>query len=245
MFGWRARIGILVPIINVVAEPEMYRMAPDGVTIHASRIYLPKEGLDFSQEGVESNWKYLTQSVEKAAESFLDTVIDVIAYTCTSGTFYGGPNFNKELVKKIKKISGIPTTTTSTALLEAIKLLKIKKIAVATPYVEKTNQKLKIFLEGNGVEVINIKGLGYTTGESMVNAPQNIVYHLAKGVDKPEANSVFIACTGFPTIDIIEKLEADLGKPVITANQVTFWNALRIANIHDSIDGYGVLLKNH
>jgi len=67
-------------------------------------------------------------------------------------------------------------------------------------------------------------------------------YIAAKEINVPEAEAIFISCTAWRTIEIIDLLEKDLGKPVITSNQATMWAILKSLNIH-GVEGYGQLLK--
>ena len=91
---------------------------------------------------------------------------------------------------------------------------------------------------------MSIDGLRCMNVHGLAQFSRSVVYKLVRGVNNPDAECVFISCTNFPTIDIIEVLEKDLGKPVITANQALLWSALRKLGVHGSIDGYGQLLKN-
>jgi len=92
--------------------------------------------------------------------------------------------------------------------------------------------------------VLNAKCLN-KAGMAIAEVSKETLYHLAKEVDHPESEAVFISCTNLHTIEIIEKLENDLQKPVITSNQATMWNMLRMAGVNDKIEGYGQLLSKY
>jgi len=103
----------------------------------------------------------------------------------------------------------------------------------------------KSFLEDHGFEVLGMKGLGLVSNLDIGKEPPSTAYRLAREVFRPEADAVFISCTNFRTIEVIEALEADLGKPVVTSNQASLWKALRVGGIREKIFGYGSLLEEH
>ncbi|MDX6253120.1 MAG: maleate isomerase, partial [Kribbellaceae bacterium] len=117
--------------------------------------------------------------------------------------------------------------TTSGALLIALRQLRITRIAAVTPYTEDLNEGLDGYLAEAGVEVVASAGLGLTS--EIWTVPYETTSDLVRDTDTPDAQAVFVSCTNLPTYDVIAKLEADLGKPVLTANQVTMWAALTIA----------------
>jgi maleate cis-trans isomerase len=229
--------------MNYIAEPEFYRMAPANVTIHSARLYTSKT--DTSEKGTRSLLEDLDKDVEKCTRALSTAKVHSIAYACTAGSFWKEFGADKKLIERMEKVSGgIPATTTSSGAIEAFKKLSVAKVALAGPYPEKTMKLMERFFEANGVNVVNIEGLEFTSIEQTLETSQLTVYKLAKRVDRPEAEGVFIACTAFPAIHIIDPLELDLGKPVFTANQCTFWSALRKSGVKGSIEGYGELLRS-
>ena len=89
-----------------------------------------------------------------------------------------------------------------------------------------------------------ITALRSFTRKVSATAPEE-VYALAKRVDRPEAEAILLSCTDLATLDVIERLETETGKPVVSSNTATFWFALRRAGIDDRLDGFGRLLKEH
>lgn len=124
---------------------------------------------------------------------------------------------------KIEEEVNIETFTTSTAVLEALDVLDAQSLLIVTPYSDEINQKEKEFLEGNGFEVLDIKGLNLTDNLEIGKLEPYVVYRLAKAMFAGDADAIFISCTNLRTFEIIEKLERDLGVPVITSNQATLW----------------------
>ncbi|RLG43045.1 MAG: hypothetical protein DRN78_02500 [Thermoproteota archaeon] len=122
--------------------------------------------------------------------------------------------------------------------------LSVEKVAVATPYIDEVNEKEREFLEANGFQVVNIKGLQIEENLEIGRQPPEVAYRLAKDVDRPEAEAVFISCTNFRTIEVIAALEADLGKPVLSSNTATLWASLKSLRIREKLLGLGSLLES-
>lgn len=147
------------------------------------------------------------------------------------------------LIKSIQERNGnVPTTTASTAAMDALKALRAKKISLATPYVEGLAKMQEEFLTANGFEVLHTTWIKErTTLANEISA--KTVYELAKESNEVESEAIFISCANLQAIDIIEKIEEDLKKPVITSNQATMWRMLRLANINVQLQGYGQLFN--
>lgn len=233
MYGWRFRIGLIVPSSNTTMEPEFYRVCPEGVSIHTARVLL--------EEVTPDALVKMADYVLDAAKMLKTADVNVIVYGCTSGTLIGGVEWERELTSKIERETGVKIITTASAVVQALKVLDIKRVVVATPYIDKINELEKKFLEEHGVKVLSIKGLGVVKNIEIGKLAPWISYRLAKEVFKSEADGIFISCTNFRTLEIIEKLEREFGKPVVTSNQASIWATLR--TIKESIEGYGKLLR--
>ena len=145
------------------------------------------------------------------------------------------------LIQKMKERNGnIPTTTASTAALDALKALGANRISLATPYPEELTKIQEQFLKDNGIEVLHTTWMSKrTTLASEISA--ETVYNLAVESNDVESEAIFISCVTLHTIELIEKLEKDLKKPVITSSQATMWRLLRLANVTGGVKGYGQL----
>jgi len=234
MYGWRARLGILVPSGILATEPEYGEMTPEGVSCHYHRISFQGGGIDIL--------KKVEEGLEDATRIISHVHPMAMAMTGTGVSFAGGLGYDQKMIEKMKEINGnLPTTTTSSSVIDALHRLGVKKISMAMPYIEEVALAAVKFVEESGIGVLRKKWLS----ESPAYVSQDKIYGLAKEVDSLESEAIFLPCTGWHTIDIIEKLEGDLQKPVISSNQATMWNLLRLANINDKIQGYGQLLSKY
>ncbi|AFK22529.1 aspartate/glutamate racemase family protein [Pyrococcus sp. ST04] len=236
MFGWRGKIGLIVPSSNTTMEMELHSYLPEGVSLHTARMPLK----NVNEEELTKMSSYAID----AAKLLADAEVEIIAFGCTSGSFIGGKDFEKELEMKIEEEVNIETFTTSTAVLEALNILDVHSLMVVTPYIEEINQKEKEFLEANGFEVLDIRGLGIESNTEIGKLEPYVAYRLAKATYIEEADGIFISCTNFRTFEIIEKLEEDLGIPVVTSNQATLWMALRELDIKEKLP-LGKLLREY
>jgi len=231
------RIGLIVPSSNTTMEPEFYEMAPEGVSIHTARMRLREVQAEALRE--------MAEDATEAAELLSTAGVNLLVYGCTTGSLLGGTEWERKLVEKIQRFGRVPSFSTSGAVVEALKEFEAEKIVVATPYIEKLNALEKGFLEDHGFEVLGMKGLGLVSNLEIGKEPPSAAYRLACDVFRPEADAVFISCTNFRTIEVIEALEADLGKPIVTSNQASMWKALSAGGIREKIFGYGGLLEEH
>lgn len=238
MLGWRARIGVIYPADGII-DDEFWKLAPSGVSVLLTRISVPDEPMSV---GVVTKVGE-TKEIEQAAKILKIGRPNVIAYACTSGSFIKGMGWDREVANRIQTSSGIKATTTSTAVVEALRAVGVKKVAVAAPYPDEVDQSLSNFLTQSGFDVVNIVGLGLRYGWDIGNTPMSLVYRHAKAADVPNADGVLIPCTAFPTVNLLETLEEDLGKPVVSANQATMWKAAAMAGLHARLDGLGSLMR--
>ncbi len=240
MGGWRARVGVLLPSVNTVLEPDFYRMAPNGVTVHVSRLARSKSLRDDLPDVYRMN-----QQIERAAGEVASAEVDVILYGCTGGSLLEGVGYDQEIIERIEEAAGVPATTTATAVVRALTELSIKRLVVVTPYSDDLNQREKAFLEGSGFQVLSLEGLSLSTDYG--TWPAERTYSFARDVAMAvhqDFDGLFVSCTNFPAIEVIQALEEDLGVSVVTSNQASIWDCLRITKVRSGINGYGRLLQS-
>ncbi len=233
------RIGFLVPPGNPTAEPEMMRLAPAGVTVHFTRMVA--QGAAGSHEGQEERNRtqlaHLDENVALLAMVKPDAI--VMAHTASSYTL--GRKAEAELVARMEKATGIPFLTAFGSVLKALEKLGVKKVALGAPYAYDSMLKSKAYLELHGLEVP-----GFGVLENVVNiydeTPER-AYELGRKVNTPDSQAVFLTGVGMPTLDMLDRLERDLGKPVISSASAMMWHALRTAGVKTPVEGYGRLLS--
>lgn len=212
-------IGVIAPF-DLALERELWRWVPLEVSLHLART--PYEPVPVSMEMAQlvSN----SQHLATATRDVLQVEPEVVAYLCSSGSFVNGVDYERSLCKAICAAGAPDAVTTSGALAEVLQRLDMRKISVLTPYYADLTEKLHDFLAELDVETLASQHLGLGGGIWKVSY-RTIAEHIVHA-DHPEAEAIFISCTNLPTYDVIEPLETALGKPVLTANQLTMWACL-------------------
>lgn len=225
------RLGLIVPSSNTTMEPEFNKLIGEHGTVHAARLRLREVTLEELQEMEERR--------DEAALQLSDAKVDVICYGCTSGSLFRGIGHDAEIAAQLERISGIPAVATSGAVVESLRKLSCRKIGVATPYEEEINLREKRFLEGNDFEVVRIRGLGIRENTKIGSLPPEVALDLATEVGEGEVDGVFISCTNFRTIEILDQAEALLNKPVVSSNTATFSSMIKRIGFQYRPRGYG------
>lgn len=237
--GTLARIGLIYMASSVVMESEMWAMAAEGVSIHTTRIKLPK----VTVEGIEQMMN--APQLEEAARLLGSAPIDVLCFGGTSASFLHGTAYDVALTEKLRNWApGKKINTASTATLAALAAAQAGPVALATPYVDGVHQRAIRFLEENGHKVVRHRNLGIDKDTELAEVGLEELYDLVCSVDHPDATAIFISCTNFRSVGAIEALETALGKPVISAIQASFWHCLKIAGVKGAKPGYGSLLHD-
>jgi len=139
-------------------------------------------------------------------------------------------------------LSGVPATSTASAVVEALAFLNAKRLLVLTPYSAKVNELEKRFLEAYGFAVQFIGTLD-TRGLRHSEIGEELLCDQVRKLSSGDSDAVFLSCTGLPTITLLEKLETELKKPVISSNQATLWKLKNMVGLNDPIRGFGSLLE--
>jgi maleate isomerase len=237
MMGWRARIGFLVPPGNPTVEPEMAELAPPGVSVHFTR--MSASGPAGTHVGQEERNRSQIAGLDEATRllAMVSPQAIVLAHTATSYTL--GRDAEASLVQRQEATTGTRFVTAFGSVLEAFAHLRVRRIAYATPYNAKLTEQGRAHLALHGFDVVGVARLEGV--RSIYEETTERAYAVGKQSDRPEAEAVFLSGTGMPTLAMLQVLEDDLGKPVISAASAMMWNALRVAGVSSPRQGYGRL----
>jgi arylmalonate decarboxylase len=234
-------IGLVVPFAtdDVPFEgPIMYpgvRFIPRGVGVRA-----------LTPEGYEAAWN----GIVPAAEYLARQGVDAIMVIGTSLTFYRGPAAHAQLLKDLRERTGLPVSTMSQALIDGLREVGAKRVAVATAYTDVVNRRLTELLQAAGFEVLSLECFNLLE----FNAPQKMseaeIISLSDAAvakanaAKPEAaEAILISCGGLRTLGVAQPLEASHGIPVVSSATAAFWAAMRLVGDSGRITGYGKLFE--
>jgi len=227
---------LLLPAANHVLEPEFYKLLPKGVSLHTSRMLNREANLRDTAE--------MNKHIMEAAVELSIIQPNVVAYGCTSGSFMKGLGWDLEIAKRISSVVKATAITTSTAVIKALQELGLKKLSVATPYIEEVNIKEKEFLQGHGFEVLEIRGMRILKAFEIGLVESDKVYEFAMKTFRDGSDGLFLSCTNLRTLEVIKWLEKDLRKSVVSSNQATIWATLGMARLKAPIKGYGELFAH-
>jgi len=237
-FDAAARLGLVCPSTNVTLEPELWRMLPEGVSLHVARAF---------QDGPQAPELYLqiAANVAQASRDLGSAAVDAVAFGCTSCTYFVPA---AELRATMTAGTGAPALCTADAVLAALRHLGLRRLAVVTPRTDFVNARERAWLAERGFDVVAIAGmqLGHTAAEraGIGRVPTARTFDFAVATDTPAAEGLFLSCTNLVTLPIVEALEQRLGKPVVTSNQATVWALLAAAGVDTPVAGAGRLLRD-
>lgn len=217
--GVQRGVGMIVPY-DMALDRELWRWVPGEVSLHLTRTAFVPVPVSVEQASLVSD----EAAVHSATRDLLTPEPEVVAYGCTSGSFVNGAGGEQGLVDVMCDAGADRAVTTSGALVRALRVLGVQQVALATPYVQSVTDRLVGFLGEHGLRVVTSAGLGLS-GQIWKTSYQQVV-EIVRSLDRPEAEAMVISCTNLPTYEIIAPLERELGKPVLSANQVTVWAAL-------------------
>ena len=167
--------------------------------------------------------------------------IDCIVYGCTSGTIAAGYDSIEKKVKAAKPKAKL--TTPSSAAIKALKKLGVKKIAIFTPYSKKLNDEVIIYFSNEGFEITSNYYLDIKADYDIGKVDQKFLYGTLSNFEMNDADALFISCTALPVLNIIDKLEKKLNKPVLSSNQALIWDSLESIGKNNSVTGFGKLFN--
>lgn len=237
MFGWRCKIGTIIPIDNAVIEPEFYDLSGDGISVHGARLHT------MELPGMPAD-------AETEAENLGTMGADVIAYACNASSFYRGPGGDTDIADRLADASGVPATTASTAMIRGLDAVGAESVSVVSPYGNENKQRLREFIEGHGVAVEAITGLGLAPDDADDLAETNELtaedtYRRAIAANTNDADAVLVTATNVGSVGTLNRIEADLDKPALSTNQALYWDALRLAGVSPDTSAFGSLLECH
>ena len=240
MYGWRAKIGILVPPGNPTVEVETASVVPHGVSVHYTR--MTASGPTGTHVGQRERNLSQLESVDGCVELLQTLSPSVIALAHTATSYTLGQTGEAEMVSRIEKKYGCRFITAFGSSLEAFRHLNIKKIGYATPYSEETTKEGKQHIEACGLKVLKVARL-----DNVINiyheTPER-AYMAGRSAFHEDADAIYLSGVGMPTLEALQQLENDTGKVVLSATSCMMWNALRISGVREPISGYGRLLAN-
>jgi maleate isomerase len=231
----RARIGFIIPSSNRMVEPQMQRYMPAGVVPHFTRIGMTNRH--------KAPLEQLLPRITAAADLLADSKCDVIVLQCTGTSMSGGVDMDKHVVAEIAKVTKRPALSTASALNEAFAALRARRLVFISETKQADHDKKLAYLREAGYDIVVDKAASLAGTDAYCTTPPQFWYDLAMALRNDSADAYFLSCANIQSIDVIEELERDLGKPVVTSNQAALWCSLRMAGIRDDVPSLGALMR--
>ncbi|WP_164660601.1 Asp/Glu racemase [Tropicibacter sp. Alg240-R139] len=232
-----AKIGVLVPFTNTNLEPDIELLRPPNTTVHFQRM----GGYDVDEiPGSDQMAGLGASDISHDLRMISGVRPDVVLYGCTSATLTHGSSFDAELADQIKAGSGAKSLTAAGSLIAGIKAIGATKVGFSSPYLGEINEQAMAFMTENGIETINCTDVGRELGNyGQGELTPDEVFDLACKADHPDAQAIVLSCTDMRSVEVVERVEAVLNKPVVTSNQAMMFCLMQALGLprHDRLPG--------
>ena len=228
--------GLIFPPLNYPIPPDAKRLFPTGIRFISNGVGLPG---GMTIKGYEE----AIPRVIPRAQDLAHEGADLISVFGSSITFFRGAAFNKEITDKVTAATGLPATTQSNGLVDGLKHVNARRVAIATAYTDTVTERLQIFLEEHGFDIVAAKGLGYQRIPEGA-ATQKILHELgvAAYADSSKADALVMSCGALKTLDLIVPLETSIGAPVVSSTPHGLWHCARMLGLKARIQGFGIVM---
>jgi arylmalonate decarboxylase len=233
-----------VPVLGLIFPPLNRGIPDEGIAMYGDRLKYVVTGLGVEQMTPEG-FNAVIERVPAAAKKLAEAGAEAIELTGTSLTFYQGEAFNQKLREIVVEASGLPATTMSNGVIEGLKAVGAKRVAVATAYNDVVNGRLRAFLIEHQLEPVVVTGMGIEAIVDVDKVTQNDLLEFGARVraSAAGADSMLLSCGGFRTLELIAPLEARTGVPVISSMPHGLWAGARLVGMSGAAPGYGALLS--
>ena len=231
------RFGLLTPSSNTTQEPEFMAALPPSISLHTGRVayrdITPEEQMRCVLE------------LETESRKLADAEVGCIVFAATAPTLAKGKGYDRELIKRMEDASGRPATTAATAFVDALRLLGANKVSIGAPWSKTMDKPMVEFMQASGFNVVHSEVVGFVASVDLGRVGPETAYELARRADRPDADAIIMPGGNWASMPVVERLERELGKPVLVNNAVSLWAGLRLLKQKEGIAGYGRLLRDH
>jgi arylmalonate decarboxylase len=231
------------PLLGLIAPPANYPVPPEGLALYDKSLRFTVFGLGLTSM-TPAGYDSVIDKIVPAARQQAKEGANAIVIFGTSLTFYRGAAFNQKLIDDVRQATGLKTTSMSSGVVDGLKAVGARRIAVATAYADEVNKRLGTFLRESGFEVLTLKGLGLESIGDPEKISQAMLREFSAGVFRSasKADALLVSCGGLRTLELLAPLEKDCGVPVVSSTPHALWAGMRLLGLNVKAPGYGRLL---
>jgi len=242
--GPRAVFGVIVPSTNTVVEHDYWRAGVGGIAYRTGSMHIPNPVMSDDAD-FEALLGQIRASIDTAVRDVLTAEPDRMVMGMSAETFWGGVEGNAAFEQRLKERTGLPVTTGASSCRAALEELGCRRIAVFSPYQPIADREVGRFFTEAGFAVAAITGLRCPTAMDIAKVPDAQLLETVAELDGPDVDAIVQVGTNLSFVELADRLEGELGKPVIAINAATLWRALRDHGFDDQVAGAGTLLREH
>ena len=230
------RIGLISPNMSEEVLADVYRILPPGITVEGRGLRV-REFTDQEFARAESEFFGLVQELTEFPLDFLMVTGELFLS-------YKGPGSDRQLLEAVAEVTPVPASTVLTSVVDACRSLGMKRVVMASPFPEDQDARLARFLEHDDIHVAAYRGLGYENTRVIWTLPPETGLEVARPLlkENPDVDGLYMPCNKWRITPIIDQLEQEFGKPVVTNTQAWIWTALNAMKLDQPVEGYGRLL---
>jgi maleate isomerase len=215
------RVGLVILATDHTSEVDFSRMVAGGrIGVYVARI-------PYANPTTPDNLRRMQPALTAGAALILpDEPLDAICYSCTSASVVIGDGEIEAAIQAAKP--GAPVVTPPMAAVRGLRALGVGRISVLTPYTVETSRPMAAYFAGHGFDVPSFTCLGFDDDREMARIRPSTLIDLAREAMHPDAEALFISCTTLRSALVAAAIEEAIGRPVVTSNQASAWNCLRL-----------------
>lgn len=231
------------PHLGLIVPPAAGAVPVDGPLLYGERIRFSARGLGLGEISTRGYLDVIDSVVEKAVALKKEEGVSAISLMGTSLSFFRGAAFNRQLEVEMARATGLPCTTMSNAIVNGLRHLRVRRVAVATAYIDEVNEQLRGYLEQSDFEPLALEGLSISDVQAVGKVPTQALVDLCVKVfeAQPGADGILISCGGLVTLDAVREVEERLQVPVVSSSPAGFWDLVRTAGLDARSPGCGRL----
>lgn len=230
-------IGLVSPNLSEDSLQDVYKIFPEEIRIEGRAL---KVG-----EYSDKEFHRVEQLFAGHVRDLASYPLDLLMVTGELFLSYKGPGSDLQILELVKGITSIPASTVLTAVVRGCRTVGIKRPVMASPFPDDQNERLIRWLAYYDIEVAGFRGLGCPHADVIWKLPPESGYDLVCQLlrEHPDADGIYMPCNKWRTISVIDRIEKEFGKPVVTNTQAWVCDAWRLMGMRDPIPGYGRLLS--